>query len=326
MRRILFCRNTKASWALNDLKILSVRHKVTDFFLHNRNFNFFNEIKFVFKSEIVFLWFGSMRFFPLFLFALLLKRKIIIVAGGFDVVNLPEINYGGLRGGLTTRLRKLMFNKATRIISVSKSNQMELQVNGGIHMSKSKLIYHGFEDPNLTLTEWSKRPKRVATVGAIKTETLTRKGLLDFAYLSTMMPDWDFFLIGSADAAAMQCIEKIVGANFKITGFLSQQDFDEILMSSRFYLQLSAHEGFGCSIVDAAIRGCWPIVYDKFAMPEVVEGCGSVVDNSLEMVAEEIREKWTNGNISADKLNKHYLGKFPMELRRQELLSLIDGL
>jgi len=55
-------------------------------------------------------------------------------------------------------------------------------------------------------------------------------------------------------------------------------------MESKIYLQLSRHEAFGVSVVEAMKYGCIPIVSNAFALPEVVGNNGYIINTKLECI------------------------------------------
>jgi glycosyltransferase involved in cell wall biosynthesis len=326
--KILYVSNTKASWDRNDLKLLSKHFETTDKYIGSlkSSFKSMNPF-FILKYDIVFFWFASLSFFPILLVSWILRKKIVIIAGGFDVVKLPDIHYGAFLDPWPKKLlRKLMFFYADKVISVSYSNQKEAYENANVPRSKSVMIYHGFKNPHWPLMSFKNRKNQIISIGVINNETYFRKGHINFLKLAKLMPAWDFFLIGkiSHDFKYLEEFQKC--RNISLPGFLPENDFNRFLNESKFYLQLSEHEGFGCSIVDAALMGCYPIVFDRYSMPEVVNGCGSIINfpdlNSVEKTIIELM----NSDIDVELIRSHYLNKFPEETREKKLFELISSM
>jgi glycosyltransferase involved in cell wall biosynthesis len=57
--------------------------------------------------------------------------------------------------------------------------------------------------------------------------------------------------------------------NLILAGFVSDDELRELLWSSGVYAQLSWHEGFGVSMVEAMQAGCQPVVTDVPALTEI---------------------------------------------------------
>jgi glycosyltransferase involved in cell wall biosynthesis len=325
--KILFVYNTKASWALNDFNLLSKHFNVTDCFISSLKSTLKEIIPHsINKYDIVIFWFASLSFLPILFVSWILKRKLIIIAGGYDVVKLPSIHYGAFSESWARKLlRKFMFIVSDKIVSVSYSNQKEAFNNVKIPISKSVMIYHGFKDSKMFLKHFQERKRQVVTIGAINNGNYLRKGYKYYLELAQSMPDWKFIHIGQVSSDFHYVKEFQACQNLNMLGFLPEEKFNETLNESKFYLQLSTHEGFGCSIVDAAIMGCYPIVYDMPAMPEVVAGCGEIIKfmdmGSVKRAISELE----NSDINVESIRSHYLAKYPEKLREEKLVELITS-
>lgn len=324
---ILYVSNTKANWALNDFDLLAKHFEITDNFVCSLS----SSIKsmnplFIIRYDVVIFWFASLSFFPILLVSWILRKKIIIIAGGYDVVKVPSIKYGAFLESWPKKLiRKFMFKVSDIVVSVSYSNQHEALENVKVPKSKSVMIYHGFKKNQPPLKNFQERKRQLVTIGAITNENYLRKGHKYFLELAQRMPDWNFILIGKVSSDFRHLKEFQNCQNLCMLGFLPDSKFNEILNESKFYLQLSTHEGFGCSIVDAALMGCYPIVYDQYAMPEVVEGCGKIIKyldlSSVEIAISELE----NIDLKVESIRSYYLDKFPEKIREEKLVKLISS-
>jgi len=324
--KILFIYNTDTTWTNNDLRILSSKHIVTKSFINNwrvllKNINPF----FLLKQDVVVFWFASLSFFPVLFLAKLLGRKVFLLSGGYDGVSVPEIAYGSFSKGPVSRfLRSWMFRAANLISCCSATYLEELIKNTGISRNKVIVNHLGFDSSLPDLTPWSQREKVIVTIGAVNSETYLRKGIKYFIDLSEMMPEWKFFIIGRIDAKMTKIIEDRRIANLKITGFMEKSAMLNLLNKAQFYLQLSHHEAFGASVIDAALMGCYPIVYNKGSLKEVVDKEGSVFEfNDLSGVRSEIF-KLSNMNIDVKAKRNFYLSKYSNEKRRDLLLDSLE--
>jgi len=92
-----------------------------------------------------------------------------------------------------------------------------------------------------------------------------------------------------------------------------------------FVRSASHHESFGCSLAEAMLCECVPVVSQRTAIPEVVGDCGFYVDElTPEAVSVAIRKALDcdlgkNARRRIEKL-------FPLEKRRSELLKALDKL
>ncbi|WP_348810466.1 glycosyltransferase [Flavobacterium maritimum] len=325
---ILYITNTKTTWTNNDYEILAKHFNVSNNFIGSfesilKSLNPF----FILKHDVVIFWFASLSFSPILFLSWILRKKIIIIAGGYDVVKVSDTKYGAFCDSWPKRMiRKLMFIAADKVVSISFSNQREALENANVPISRSVMIYHGFVDPKISVQTFEERKKQVVTVGIINDETYIRKGYKYFFELAQIMPDWDFIHIGKVTEDFQHMVDFHKCKNLSMMGFLPTKRFNEVLNESKFYLQLSNHEGFGCSIVDAALMGCYPIVFDRYAMREVVQGCGEIIEfPNIELVQCKIREL-ENANLNVEDIRLHYLKKFPNESREERLVNVISSL
>ena len=91
---------------------------------------------------------------------------------------------------------------------------------------------------------------------------------------------------------------------------------------AKVYVQVSAHEGFGCSLAEAMLCECVPVVTNKGAIPEVVGDTGFYVPyGDLKATAEAIKEalKSDRGKEARERIKR----MFPVEKREEKLVSLI---
>jgi len=316
----------KTSWVQNDLRLLSRHFQITDKFIQSmRNCISALNPYVILKHQVIIFWFASLSFFPIFLMSVMLRKKIIIIAGGYDVAKVPDIQYGAFtEKGLKLLLRKFMFKASDKIVSISHSNQKEALDNAKVPTSKSIMIYHGFKENKIPLLPFANRKKQILTIGVLNDITYQRKGYIHFLELAKKMPDWQFVHIGKVSPKFSYLQEFRSRSNLSLCGFLPDTEFYKVINESKFYLQLSMHEGFGCSIVDAALMGCFPIVFDRYAMPEVVAGCGEVIEFPKVESVEKAIMNFENSDIDVEKIRSHYLEKFSESKRENKLVQLIS--
>ena len=322
--KILFFAISNSSFIEKDFNILRSEHDVTKVApellkLYNIK-KLYNLIK---NNDSVFFWFASLQFFTSSIISWVLKKKIYVVAGGYDVASVTEIDYGSCSVPHKKIIIRTILNLATKIFAVSNSNQKEIIVNCGIDGSKIKMIYHGFED--VPIIDFEKKTDKILTIAVINEISYLRKGIDNFLRLAQMMPKIEFILIGSHNDFINN---KIIPRNVRLTGFLEKEKFIENLTSAKIYVQLSIHEGFGCSVAEAMQYGCVPVVSNNYSLPEVVGECGTIVERneSINKIASRIQSILKDynpdiGNKCIDRIRK----EFSLEKRRELLLKYIDN-
>ncbi len=239
--------------------------------------------------DSVVIWFASFHALPFTILNQIFNKKIYIIAGGYDVANLPEINYGSMVFGFRRKLGQWLLNNANRVIAVSKSNRNEIIQNCNVKPQKIKLIYNAIELKNSEKSFPKKN--QVLTVGEINEETVLRKGLDRFIQLSKAFPNIEFIHIGKwtdkhgkPSNNALNKLKSDASENIKFLGFVSYDILKRTFQESKIYLQLSRHEAFGVSVLEAMKYGCVPIVTNAYALPEVVGENGFIVQNQNECI------------------------------------------
>ncbi len=100
MTRILYVHSRKASFVAIDREILAERYEIEDLYQPGRLPNPSRCVRGVLRADLVFGWFASWHtFFPITL-AWLLRKPSVMIVGGFDTANMPDIGYGYQQGGL----------------------------------------------------------------------------------------------------------------------------------------------------------------------------------------------------------------------------------
>jgi len=240
--------------------------------------------------DAVVIWFASFHAIPFIVLNKIFKKQIYIIAGGYDVAKMPRINYGLMVFGFRRKIGRWLLSQAHRVIAVSKSNRNEIIQNCNVKPQRIKLIYNAIELKN---SEKSfPKMNQVLTVGEVNEETVLRKGLDRFIKVSKAFPNIQFIHIGKwtdihgkPSKNAFNKLKSNAPGNVKFLGFVSDALLTKTFQESRIYLQLSLHEAFGVSVLEAMKYGCVPIVTNAYALPEVVGENGFIVQNQNECIS-----------------------------------------
>ena len=282
-------------------------------------------INFWFADSIL-IWFASMHAIPAVLLNYIFNKPLCIIAGGWDVANVPEIKYGGMQGGSRTVIGRWLLSRASKVIAVSKSNRQEIINNGKVHHSKVKLIYNAVSVTNQG--DIIERKDQVLTVGEINEHTFLRKGLDSFIDVAFKLPKTSFIHIGKwTDKNGKPCtnminyVKKISPPNIRYIGFVNRKELEKYYKESKIYLQLSRHEAFGISVVEALKAGSFPIVSNCYALPEIVGDSGyivkeHVVDEAAEIIKTILRSDYTKFKPAA-----HL--KFSIKERKKNFMKIL---
>ena len=294
---------------------------------YKSNWNYINPqllFNLIWCNTIV-IWFASFHAVPVILLNYFMNKRVIIIAGGFDVANVPNINYGAMRGKSRAKLGKWLLSRAHSVVAVSKSNRQEIIDNGKVPPKKISLIYNAI--PESIITHTLKKKNQVLTIGEINEETYLRKGLDRFIKIAKIMPTTQFIHIGKwTDKKGHRCsktidyVKSISPSNIKYIGFVKKDTLQKYFSESKVYLQLSRHEAFGVSVVEAMSKGCITIVSKEYALPEIVKNYGytvSSITDAVEKLVHILSERESNKK-------KIFLDKFSITKRTKSFEKLFN--
>ncbi len=319
-KRVLYVHSRKASFVAIDREILAERYEVEDLYQPGRWPNPLAVVRGVLRADLVFGWFASWHtFFPVTLAALLRKPSVMII-GGFDTANMPDIGYGYQQGGVRRWASRWIMRRATRLVTNSNYSLSEIERNTPIPPQRVRVVHHGVPDPFGEAP--AAKQREAMTVGAIDRTTLVQKGQLPFVEAARELPDVRFTFAGKWLDDAVEQLRARAGDNVELTGWLSDQDLLAAYRRAAVYVQASRHEGFGLAVAEAMLAGCVPVVMDVTAMPEVVGDAGVLIDSQDPgAVAEGVRKALELGPDGARRARERILRDFPMERRRDGILG-----
>jgi glycosyltransferase involved in cell wall biosynthesis len=322
-RRLLYVHNSKASFVAVDREILAERYDVEDLYQPGRWPNPFAVMRGVLRADVVFGWWASWHtFFPITL-AWLLRKPAVLIVGGFDTANMPDIGYGYQQGGLRRVASRWIMRRAGRLVTNSQYSLSEIERNTPIPPSRVRVIHHGVPDPFGEPP--GEKEREALTVGAVNRATLVQKGQIPFVEAAKRLPEVRFTFAGKWLDDSVDQLRERAGDNVDFTGWLSDDDLQAAYRRAAVYVQASRHEGFGLAVAEAMLAGCVPVVMNVTAMPEVVGDAGVLIDSQApEAVADGVRRALELGPDAAARARERILTEFPMVRRRDGILSVVE--
>jgi glycosyltransferase involved in cell wall biosynthesis len=280
----------------------------------------------VVDHDVVFGWFASWHtLFPA-VAARMLGKPAVLVVGGYDLANMPGIDYGHQRGGIKKYVSICAMRAARSLVTNSYFSRRELAENAGIDEDRVSVLHHGLPDEIGALPERG-RLRLALTVGNLDRVNLKRKGLEAFVRAAAYLPEVQFVLVGKWKDDAIERLKQLASPNVSFSGRISHQALKDLYLSASVYVQASAHEGFGLSVAEAMLAGCIPVVVKAGALPEVVADCGVYASSQdAESVAKAVAEAMTFPEAARAKARERILNGFPFHRRREGLYALVDRL
>ena len=269
--RVLFVYPIEATFVRTDQRLLGSLGRVIPFHFRS-SADYPKLIAEVARSDIVFCWFALGFAAVATAIAKALDRKSVVVSGGWDITQAPEIGYGRLlyfRGRVQARLALRL---ADRVLAFS--NWSAAAIRAIVPAAKVDPIYLGVDTEAFRPGE---KEDLVVCVANVSRENLARKGLRSFILAAAQVPSARFVLAGRHLDEAASELRALAPDNAELAGWLPDQELRGLLARARVYVQTSYVEGFGLAIAEAMAAGCVPVVTPAGAIPEVVGSAGLYV-------------------------------------------------
>lgn len=325
-KKILFCYPScemNSTFIDRDVELLKRHYEVV--VLHwdpqDRLF-FFRSLKHLRDKDICFVWFGGKYAFEIWLACKLLRKKLVIVAGGYDAIYLPEIEHGLKYENKGWRRAYFAFRHADKVLAVSNWLRESLERECGA-VKNVAVLYHGFGANPFRLPSWEKEAL-VLTVCHVNWRNIRRKGLNTFISAAAKLPDVNFALVGGGKGGALEYLKSIAPPNVLFTGSCSVQETKEIMKRAKVYVQISDVESFGCALAEAMLCGCVPVATKRGALPEVAGGEAFYVEyGDIEGTVRAIGEALKVP--SGAKFRERIIKRFNLGERERALVRILNG-
>lgn len=322
-RRLLFVHNHPMRFVSMDRELLSERYDLCEWYQRSRVVNLPALINAVAKSDLVFGWFASWHtLFPV-LAARGLHRPVVLVVGGYDTANMPEIGYGSQRGGMKRWISRMAMHASTILITNSAYARDEVVRNAGIDQGRIQVVYHGL--PVHACDVNRAKENLVITIGNVDRDNLERKGLAATVRVAAEIPEVPFSVIGAWRDGAINELRAMAPQNVSFTGWVDDRQLQDYLSRAAVYVQLSRHEAFGMSVAEAMLSQCVPVATRAGALPEVIGEAGFYVDTlDPQAVAAQILHALHADSSWGKRARERIIDEFPLERRRDKLYAILD--
>jgi glycosyltransferase involved in cell wall biosynthesis len=323
--KILFVGDKRVDFCFQDVDILSLRHEVVPVYLDLMKKDYFEMIKTgifqiipgIWSTKMVIIWFADYHAFFVLLFSKLLRKKSIVIIGGHEVCNMPEINWGYQNRFLRGFIARWVLRNSDKI--VSPSNSYAQKVFFLVH--KPAAVIPNAAEPNIYSIQTTSRDFDVVMVAnqyLNMKDYILLKGVAIYNAIATKLPEYRFYLIGKVDQSVKSTFTKLV--------YLESQSHDEVLRClPRFkvYCQLSYTESFGVALLESIQSGCIPVVTNKDGMKELVDQNGYQIGyGDVDAGVNAVREA-LGPSRDRSKIMGQYRRKYSKEVRALNFENLI---
>ena len=272
-------------------------------------------------SDITFSWFADIHAFWALRLSKLFKKKSIVVVGGFEVANVPEINYGLMRSKKSARKVKYVLENADRVLTVDDSLKLEAINNARVVGENITTVPTGYDS-----NRWKfdgEKENLVITVSIGNSWNRVRlKGLDTFVKSAKFLPDVKFLMVG-IQGNALKELQDIAPLNLEFSNPLSQDELLLYYQKAKVYCQLSLREGLPNALCEAMLCECVPVGTERGGIPTAIGDTGFYVPyDDPKATAEAIKKALVSekGNEARERIKT----MFPKERREKEIVDIIS--
>lgn len=200
--------------------------------------------------DFFWIWFADIPSLPMIFVSKIFNIPAIITVGGFEIVEIKDINYGNQLKPIRGWISRWIIKNATAVIVPSPPYETiikNLVPTANVYMiphfiDKTKYNKYFWEKDNLVVTSvWSKFAYEC-------------KGIPIFKRMSESIPQ-----------------------ETKIIEQWPRELYEIILKRAKVYCQFSREDSSPISLIEAMSYGCVPVVSDKGGLPWIVGDAGIVV-------------------------------------------------
>lgn len=344
--KLLYFHAGKSSFVIKDIEILQEKYNVVDFFFDTSNkkqylFLLIKQklflLRHVFGAKLIICQFAGHHSFLPILFSKIFFKKSIIVAGGTDCVSFPSIGYGNFNNKLLARTTTFSFKSCNLILPVHQtlveydykyqSNDFKKQgYQFFIPNIKTpyQVIHNGY-DSQKWFCNSEKEKNSFVTIGAGLDSRFgfNLKGIDLIFDIASKFPQCMFFIVGGLG------INKPTPTNIKLLDKIPNGELRQFINNKQFYMQLSMSEGFPNALSEGMLCECVPIVSNVGGMPDIIQGCGFVLQTKNTLQLTDLISKAINNTdltILGKKARERIKNNYTFEKRKKLLLAEIAKL
>lgn len=271
------------------------------------------------KSDISLTWFVDYHTVFVIFFSKLFRKKSVVIVGGHEICNMPEINYGYQRLFFRGFFVRWVLKNATCIVVPSRSYSEKVL---NLIQLPSHVVPLCSEPDKFALNEEKiKSVVMVANQYLNKEDYVSLKGIATYDKVAKKLPEYPFYLIGRTNPQIREIFPNLI--------YLGEMNHDKLvktLARSKVYCQLSFTESFGVSLLESIQSGCIPVVTDKDGMKELVKENGYKVPyGNVELTVDAVRRALYS-NEDRNGIAKQYQENYSKEQRRINFIDLIESI
>lgn len=352
-KKILFCHTGFATFVKTDYDILSQNYEVIAYHYKLSNSkmmkianifsSFFFALIWVWRVDVVYVWFGGYHgFFPV-IFAKLLGKKSIMIVGGYDASYVPSIKYGIFyHNGFLLWCVKRTYNWATWICPVDeslvKSTNYYADPSGvgyrtgllnhlDLDKKKIKVIHLGFDNEFSNEPLADVRKNIVLSIAYVNVpETFTEKGFHHVVEIARRMSNVEFWIGAFTPEMLALFIDK-VPSNVRILPTGDYHVIKEYYHQAKVILHLSLTEGFCAVIAEGMLHGCVAIGSNVGGIKRSLGDVGFLIEKQeMGEMQNAVQNALIQANVLSSKSRARSMFLYHLSKRRELIYSMIEAL
>ncbi len=324
-RNVCIVGNSSQSFVARDIEILSKNHNVEFIDTPRGKGQWSNTIfslrKAGRRNDIIFCWFAGWHA----TFAQLVGggTPVVVIVGGYDAANVPEIDYGAYRNFKERFVTKYSLRHADWICVVDESLKSDLIANAGISGENVTNVPTGYDQQYFRPE--GRKEKLVITVGNVTSQVAKRKGYDHFVEAAKSFPDVQFALIGRWKDKYIDNLKSAAPANVKFTGFVNDEELLRWYQRAKVYCQLSRYEGLPNALCEAMLCECVPVGTRQCGIPTAIGETGFYTEyGNVESIIHGVKKALSTDDEVGNKARGRICEHFSIEKRERNLNSIIE--
>ena len=280
----------------------------------------------LFECDIVVTWFGSVYSAFNTLVAHLLRKPSVIVIGGVDVANHPEIGYGIWTSRWKAPLIRFAFRRADRLLVVDPSLGQAAKVLARYDGGNIVALPTGYDAAAWPFNGGT-RDNLVLTVATIDTMRRVKvKGIDLLLAAARRMPETAFRIIGVEETLRNE-LSADLPRNVDVHPPIPRDQLGVEYGRAKVYCQPSLTEGLPNTLCEAMLCGCVPVGTNVGGIPTAIGSAGFLVEyGDVQGLVNAIRGAMSSSADLGIAARKKISEEFGSEKREQGLCAVIDAL
>jgi glycosyltransferase involved in cell wall biosynthesis len=294
---------------------------------------FFFQIFHIRRFDFILIWFADTHAFLPVWAGKWSKTKTAIVIGGFDVVSIPDIQYGlYCSNKFRQYFAKYSIRNSDFLLPVDDSlientncyadqsgNGLPVGIRKFVKNIRGKIItlstgYNPeFWKPNRAVARFDS----VVTVGVIPNRQrwyLKGCDLLEMAAAS--LPETEFHVYGLSETMLSEMNKTDLPGNFHLHGMIESKDLPDIYSSHKIYAQFSLSEGLPNVLCESMLCGCIPVGSDVNGIPHVIGNDRLIISRKeVKEAVRIIQYALTQTHFPPDHFRKRIIDRYPQGKR-----------